>query len=83
MEKNLQKKKQRLRNNEYYNTQEISDKLYSLSKRGYKFRDLIQLIEDRQNIMLAYRNIKKIRVVTPKGLIRMSLRTLVKKYLMS
>lgn len=51
-------KKQQLRNNEYYNTQEIQDSLYNKSKEGYIFKDLISIIVDKRNKSLAYRNIK-------------------------
>lgn len=51
-------KKQQLRNSEYYNTQEIQDKLYRKSREGYIFEDLISEIIDPKNIALAYRNIK-------------------------
>lgn len=47
-----------LRNNEYYNMQSIFDKLYSDSKKGRKFKDLLSIITDENNILLAYRNIK-------------------------
>ncbi|MEC2075038.1 group II intron reverse transcriptase/maturase [Metabacillus fastidiosus] len=53
------KKKQELRNNEYYDYQAELDKLYAQSKAGYKFRKLYDLIIDERNIKLAYRNIKK------------------------
>lgn len=54
-------KKQKLRNNEYYNIQEIFDDLYKKAKDkdSYKFYKLIDLITSKQNIELAYRNIKK------------------------
>ncbi|MCK8828581.1 group II intron reverse transcriptase/maturase [Natroniella acetigena] len=52
-------KKQKLRNNEYYNTQEIQDKLYQYSKKGYDFKKLMHHITSKDNILLAYRNIKK------------------------
>lgn len=48
-----------LRNNEYYNFQPILDELYDLSKKGSKFKKLMELITDERNILLAYRNIKK------------------------
>ena len=51
-------KKQKLRNNEYYDTQETQDLLYRKSKEGYLFKDLISIIIDDKNIALAYRNIK-------------------------
>lgn len=52
-------KRQKLRNNEYYNIQECFDELYSKSLKGYKFTNLMNLITREQNILLAYRNIKK------------------------
>lgn len=51
-------KRQSLRNNEYYDTQEIQDALYRKSKESHIFRDLIPIIIDDKNIALAYRNIK-------------------------
>lgn len=53
------KKKQRLRNNEYYSMQIIQDDLYKRAKKGYKFTNLLDYISCRDNILLAYRNIKK------------------------
>jgi group II intron reverse transcriptase/maturase len=53
------KKKQKLRNNEYYNAQSIFDDLYQKSTENYKFKNLIEIITDEHNIELAYRNIKK------------------------
>lgn len=53
------KKKKHLRNNEYYDMQEEFDKLYEQSKRNKKFKHLLEIIESEQNILLAYRNIKK------------------------
>ena len=53
------KKKQKLRNNEYYNLQETFDELYVKSKRNYIFTKLMDLITSRENIQLAYRNLKK------------------------
>ncbi|WP_367277906.1 hypothetical protein, partial [Clostridium sp.] len=41
-------KKQKLRNNEYYDTQERQDLLYRKSKEGYLFKDLISIILDSQ-----------------------------------
>ena len=52
------KKKQLLRNNEYYNMQSVFDDLYSKSKQGYNFTKLVELISTKENILLAYRNIK-------------------------
>lgn len=47
-----------LRHNEYYDTQEIYDKLYEQSKEGKSFDKLMKIILSEQNILLAYRNIK-------------------------
>lgn len=54
-------KKQKLRNNEYYDTQEMFDDLYykAKNKNSYKFYKLMDLITSEENIELAYRNIKK------------------------
>lgn len=53
------KKKQKLRNNEYYNTQHVFDELYAKSFKDYKFTHLMELITSETNIELAFRNIKK------------------------
>ena len=47
-----------LRHSEYYGMQEIFDDLYAKSAAGEKFTDLMDLILSRENILLAYRNIK-------------------------
>lgn len=52
------KKQQSLRNNEYYNMQEILDDLYAKSKDGKVFKNLYDYIIMDENIMLAYRNLK-------------------------
>ena len=52
-------KSQKLRNNEYYNTQDMFDKLYQLSSEGYTFTKLYELVIHPANIKLAFRNIKK------------------------
>ncbi len=52
------KKKQNLRNNEYFNMQNVFDKLYRQSMDGKKFTDLLSIITSKNNILLAYRNIK-------------------------
>ncbi len=52
-------KKQKLRNNEYYNIQNVFDNLYNQSKNGKVFKNLYEIIISDENIMLAYRNIKK------------------------
>ena len=56
-EKNL--KRQNLRNNEYYNSQQTFDNLYEQSRKGKKFQSIMEIITLEENILLAYRNIKK------------------------
>lgn len=52
------RKKQNLRNNEYYNLQSKFDELYKRSKNNNKFSNLINLVTNKDNIKLAFRNIK-------------------------
>ena len=47
-----------LRHAEYYGLQGRFDELYARSKNGEEFTDLMPLILSRENILLAYRNIK-------------------------
>lgn len=47
-----------LRHAEYYDYQPTLDELYSKSKNGENFENLMDLILSRNNILLAYRNIK-------------------------
>ena len=47
-----------LRHTEYYGLQGQFDELYARSKNGEEFTDLMPLILSRENILLAYRNIK-------------------------
>lgn len=61
------KKRQLLRNNEYYDTQKIFDELYEKSLNGKVFNNLLSLILNEQNILLAYRNIKKNKGSKTKG----------------
>lgn len=61
------KKKQRLRNNEYYDTQKIYDNLYSKAEQNQKFNNLYDIIISSENILLAYRNIKKNKGSKTKG----------------
>lgn len=61
------KKKKKLRNNEYYDIQKVFDNLYDKSHKGNKFKDLIPIICDDKNILLAYRNIKKNKGSKTKG----------------
>ena len=53
-----QPKKQKLRNNEYYNMQDVFDKLHADAISNKSFSDLMPLISCENNILLAYRNIK-------------------------
>ena len=47
-----------LRHSEYYGMQKYFDDLYAESKAGTKFLNLMEMILSRENILLAYRNIK-------------------------
>ena len=68
MKENLKlKKKQKLRNNEYYSMQKVFDKLYDSAKKGNKFTNLVDIISNKENILLAYRNIKKNKGSLTKG----------------
>jgi RNA-directed DNA polymerase len=53
------KKKQKLRNNEYYSMQGIYDELYSKAKSNQAFTNLYDIVVSDENILLAYRNIKR------------------------
>lgn len=52
-------KQKKLRHSEYYDMQEVFDKLYAQSKQGDVFTNLMELIACEENIRLAYRNIKR------------------------
>lgn len=60
-------KRQSLRNNEYYTMQSIFDNLYNQSSGNKKFTKLMQYISSKNNILLAYRNIKKNKGSTTVG----------------
>lgn len=51
-------KRKKLRYAEYYDFQEIQDKLYADSSKGKTFHQLIEIITMPENIRLAYRNMK-------------------------
>lgn len=53
------KKQRKLRNNEYYNMQTRLDTLYGLASKGCQTDGLYEEIISKENILLAYRNIKK------------------------
>ncbi|WP_291640236.1 group II intron reverse transcriptase/maturase [Clostridium sp.] len=58
-ESSIIEKRQLLRNNEYYTMQNTFDNLYEQSSKDKKFKDLMKCITSKENILLAYRNIKK------------------------
>ena len=74
------KKKQKLRNSEYYNTQEMLDSLYEQSKKGKTFNKLVELITSKENVELAYRNIKKNKGSHTKGINDTTIDTLGKEF---
>ena len=51
-------KKGHLRNNEYYQMQEIFDDLYKKSENNANFKNLMPIITSSKNIRLVYRNLK-------------------------
>lgn len=53
------KKRQKLRNAEYFDLQSTFDRLYSESKKNKNFSSLMDIVTSDENIMLAYRNISK------------------------
>lgn len=56
--KDKAQKKAKLRHAEYYDFQEIQDKLYADSLKGREFKHLVEIVSTPENIRLAYRNIK-------------------------
>ena len=52
-------KKQKLRNSEYYDMQDTLDRLYAQATEGKVFNNLFDMIIDENNVLMAYRNIKK------------------------
>lgn len=61
-------KVQSLRNKEYYSQMKIQDKLYLQSKQNKTFKNLMPLITSKDNILLAYRNIKNNKGSTTAGI---------------
>lgn len=47
-----------IRHNEYYNMQKMFDELYEKSSKNESFESLMPIILSKENILLAYRNIK-------------------------
>ena len=76
MTTNIPKKKQLLRNNEYYSIQEQFDNLYAESSQSAVFDNLMPMIVSEQNILLAYRNIKKNKGSMTKGVNKSTIVTL-------
>ena len=62
------KKKQLLRNCEYYSIQNVFDELYKNSHNNKVFINLMQYITSKKNILLAYRNIKNNKGSTTVGI---------------
>jgi group II intron reverse transcriptase/maturase len=60
-------KKQKLRNNEYYDMQDVFDKLHKEASNNKAFINLMPIISCEDNILLAYRNIKNNKGSTTKG----------------
>lgn len=54
-----QRKYKKIRHIEYYDLQNTFDKLYEQSKQDKLFCKLIPIVTSKENIMLAYRNIKR------------------------
>jgi len=52
-------KKQKLRNAEYYDFQPTLDNSYKQSKENKLFASLVEIVLQEENILLAYRNIRK------------------------
>jgi retron-type reverse transcriptase len=52
-------KNTRLRHAEYYGMTETFDEFYAKSKENQKFKNLMAIITSDNNILLAYRNIKR------------------------
>jgi len=62
-----QPKKQKLRNNEYYDMQDIFDMLHEKACDSFNFQKLMPIISSEDNISLAYRNIKNNKGSNTKG----------------
>uniref|UniRef100_UPI00403F5DEE group II intron reverse transcriptase/maturase n=1 Tax=Candidatus Enterococcus willemsii TaxID=1857215 RepID=UPI00403F5DEE len=65
---NKRQKDTKLRYSEYYGMQEIYDNLYQQSSKRRKFNSLMKIIISNDNILLAYRNIKRNRGSLTKGI---------------
>ena len=65
-----------LRHAEYYDMQQTHDDLYERSKNGELFTDLMEIILKRENILLAYRNIKSNTGSNTPGTDRLTIRNI-------
>ncbi|EOC6310253.1 group II intron reverse transcriptase/maturase, partial [Enterococcus faecalis] len=59
MNNHRNKKNNKLRYSEYYGMQEAYDNLYQRSVENQNFKSLMKIIISDDNILLAYRNIKR------------------------
>ena len=71
-------KSQKIRNNEYYDTQTVFDELYQRSSKGENFNSLMKLIHSENNIKLAYRNIKNKSGINTAGVDEITLKQIEK-----
>jgi retron-type reverse transcriptase len=71
-----QRKHNKIRHIEYYNLQTVFDNLYADSKGNKVFNKLIPLVTSKENIMLAYRNIKRNSGSNTHGVDKMTIRDL-------
>lgn len=67
-----------LRHNEYYDMQSVFDELYNESIKGSEFHNLMDIILDEDNILLAYRNIKTNGGSNTPGIDRLSIKDIAK-----
>lgn len=67
-----------LRHNEYYDMQSVFDELYNKSIKGSEFHNLMDIILDEDNILLAYRNIKTNGGSNTPGTDRLSIKDIAK-----
>jgi len=60
-------KRKALRYAEYYDLTAVFDKLYAESEKGKIFTNLVEIISSKDNILLAYRNLKRNKGSLTKG----------------
>lgn len=58
-ERKRKNKQRKIRNSEYYDMEQVFDRLYAESGKGRVFSHLMEIIESEENIRLAYRTVKK------------------------